>query len=183
MKIGFLGNTNNYPFIIANQMRELGCDVVMYVDAPPNLMLNRPEHYSLNITYPYPDWIVEKQSLNKSLHIHLPFIFERKVIKELNTCDAVILNDYGHRFKNYINKNIPSISMFSGGDLEIMADYSNVLQMKLTNTKIKYIPAFLKKMYAKFSVDQLRKGISKASLVSYFPQGLIPYGDRFLDEI
>ena len=75
MKIGFLGNTNNYPFIIANQMKEMGCEVVMFIDAPPTEMLNRPEHYTHEISYPYPAWIREKLSLRKSVHIHFPQIF------------------------------------------------------------------------------------------------------------
>lgn len=183
MKVGFLGNTNNYPFVIASQMKLLGCEVVMYVDAPKGDLLNRPEHYATDISYPYPVWIKEKISLGKSLNIHFPQLFEREVIRELNTCDAVILNGYGHRFKNFINPSIPSVSMFSGGDLEIMADYRNVAQMKLSNRKLRFVPTFLKTAFARFSVDQLRKGIAKASLVSYFPKGLVPVGDRLLDEI
>lgn len=183
MKIGFLGNTNNYPFIIASQMKAMGCEVVIFIDAPAEEFLNRPEHYTNDIRYPYPSWIKEKSSLRKSLHIHFPQIFEKEVIKEINTCDAVILNDYGHRFKNFIKPSIPSISMFSGGDLEIMGDYDNVMKMKLINTKLKFLPRGLKKAYARFSVNQLRKGIGQASLVSYFPQGLIPYADEMLKEI
>lgn len=183
MKVGFLGNTNNYPFIIASQMQALGCEVVLFVDAPQQDLLNRPEQYSTAIKYPYPQWIKEKLSLRKSVHIHLPQFFEKDVIKELNTCDAVILNDFGHRFKNYIHPSIPSISMFSGGDLEIMGDYDNVMQMKLGHEKLKWVPAFLKKAYARFSVNQLRKGISQAAAVSYFPKGLVPKGDEILQEI
>ena len=183
MKIGFLGNTNNYPFVIASQMREMGCEVVLYVDAPETELLNRPEQYTHEISYPYPEWIKEKFSLRKSMHIHFPQIFERGVIKEINTCDAVILNDYGHRFKNFINPSIPSISMFSGADLEVMGIYENVMKMKLTNDKLKFFPRFLKKLYARFSVNQLRKAISQASLISYFPEGLVPYGDEILKAI
>lgn len=183
MKIGFLGNTNNYPFIIASQMREMGCEVVLYIDAPANETLHRPEHYSENITYPYPDWIKEELSLRSSLFIHLPNVFLKNIIRELNSCDAVILNDYGHRFKNFIKPSVLSISMFSGADLEVMADYDNVKSMKMTNPKLRFVPAFIKKAFAKFSVDQLRQGISKASLISYFPRGLVPDGERFLNEI
>ncbi len=183
MKIGFLGNTNNYPFIIANQMKAMGCEVVLFIDAPPEDFLNRPEQYHASIQYPYPDWIIEKLSLKNSLYIHFPNIFAKDVLRELNTCDAVILNDYGHRFKNYLHPSIPSISMFSGADLEVMGDYDNVMKMKLTNSKLKYFPRFFKEIFAKFSVNQLRRGIAGSSLVSYFPEGLIPYGDKILKEI
>ena len=183
MKIGFLGNTNNYSFIIASQMREMGCEVVLYVDYPAEVTVNRPEHFSSEIKYPYPEWIKEDLWLRNSLYTHFPNIFSRKVIRELNTCDAVILNDYGHRFKNFIKPSVLSISMFSGGDLEIMADYDNVRNMRMVNPKLRFVPAFIKKAYADFSVNQLRKGISKASLISYFPKGLIPNGEQFLSEI
>ena len=183
MKIGFLGNTNNYPFIIASQMQQLGCDVVLFVDAPPTDHLNRPEQYTHQVGYPYPNWINEKTSLRNSVHIHFPQFFERSVIKELNTCDAVILNDYGHRFKNFIKSSIPSISMFSGSDLEVMADYDNVTKMKLSHPALRFFPTVLKKLYAHFSVNQLRRGIRKAALVSYFPKGTTPNGDQLLDEI
>ncbi len=183
MKIGFLGNTNNYPFIIASQMREMGCEVVLYIDAPANDTLHRPEHHASNIKYPYPEWIKENFSLRNAAFTHFPNIFLRKLLRELNTCDAVILNDYGHRFKNFIKPSVLSISMFSGGDLEIMADYDNVRKMKMVNPKLSGVPDFIKKAYAVFSVNQLRKGISKASLISYFPKGMIPNGEKFLSEI
>lgn len=183
MKIGILGNTNNYPFIIASQLREMGCEVVLYIDAPVNETLHRPEFYATQIKYPYPAWIKESTRLRKSICIHFPKIFSGKIIRELNTCDAVILNDYGHRFKNFIKPSIISISMFSGADLEIMADYENVKRMYLKNPKLWFVPPFIKKMFAKFSVDQLRRGIAKATLVSYFPKGVIPSGDKFLAEI
>ncbi len=183
MKIGFLGNTNNYPFIIASQMRAMGSEVVLFVDAPANEWLNRPEQYTNEIAYPYPSWIKEKLSLRKSLNTHFPNIFEKDVIKELNTCDAVILNDYGHRFKNYIKPSIPSISMFSGSDLEMMTDYDKAMNVRLTSPKLKMIPIFLRKMYARFSVNQLRSAVAKASLISYFPEGLVPEGDALLKEI
>ncbi|MBK9533047.1 MAG: glycosyltransferase [Chitinophagaceae bacterium] len=183
MKIGFLGNTNNYPFIIAMKLQEMGCEVVLFIDAPAHETLHRPEHYTDKIKYPYPAWIKERHKLRNALFIHFPNIFLRNVIKELNTCDAVILNDYGHRFKNFIKPDVLSISIFSGADLEVMADYDQVLQMKMASPKLWFMLPFIKKMYARFSVDQLRKGISKASLVSYFPAGIVPNDDKYLNEI
>ena len=73
--------------------------------------------------------------------------------------------------------------MFSGADLEVMGIYENVLKMKMTNSKLKFFPIFLKKLYARFSVNQLRKAISQVSLISYFPEGLVPYGDEILKDI
>lgn len=183
MKIGFLGNTNNYPFIIARQMKEAGCDVVFYVDAPANETLHRPEHYDSHVSYPYPEWIKENLLLRRSLYIHFPQIFLKEIIRELNTCDAVILNDYGHRFKAFLKPTVLSISMFSGADLEVMADYENVKSMLMSHPRLKLMPGFLKKAFARFSVKQLRKGISQASLISYFPKGIIPTGDKLLSEI
>jgi glycosyltransferase involved in cell wall biosynthesis len=178
-----VGNTNNYAFVIASQLRELGCEVVLYIDAPPGDLLNRPENYSPAAPYPYPGWIIEKPSLTKSLHVYFPNLFEKEVIRNLNTCDAVILNYFAHRYKNFLKPSVISISMFSGTDLEVMADYDSVFKMQSNSPKLRRLPSFIRKKLARFSVNQVRKGIEKASLVSYFPEGLVPAGDKLLKEI
>ena len=57
MRIGFIGNQNNYPFMLARGLRRLGHDVRVVIDRPEPL--DRPESRYADITRPYPDWIVE----------------------------------------------------------------------------------------------------------------------------
>jgi glycosyltransferase involved in cell wall biosynthesis len=183
MKIAFLGNINNHPFHVAHYFRSQGHEVIVYIDASKNIALHRPESLTYGISYPYPDWIIEETRLENTLWMHFPQIFAKKIINVLNTCDAVVVNHYGHRFIPFLKKNIIKICMFTGGDLETMADYDSVLKMRLSSPKLKYVPTGLKKWYANFSVNQLRRGIRNADLISYFPKGLVPLGDRLLEEI
>lgn len=183
MKIAFLGNINNHPFHVAYYFKEQGHDVRIYIDAPKQVTLHRPEALTYGITYPYPDWIVEEPRLEKSHWMHLPWFFARNIINYINTCDAVVVNHYGHRFLPYIKKEVIKICMFTGGDLETAADFDSVLKMRLSSPKLKLIPGFLKKWYARFSVNQLHDGIRRANLISYFPEGLVPVGDKLLKEI
>lgn len=44
MKIGFIGNANNYPFMIARAMRKMGHEVLFIVDRDKSEPLNRPEN-------------------------------------------------------------------------------------------------------------------------------------------
>ena len=182
MKVGFLGNVNNHPFAVAKHFKDKGADVRFFVEAPQTDILYRPESTGY-VTYPYPDWITEYPALRKSVVIHFPQLFARDVIRELNSCDAVIVNDYGHRFLPYLDKKVIRICMFTGGDLEIMADLDNVTEMRMTSPKLKHFPAWFKKAYAKYSVRQLESGIRQADLVGYYPKGLNPFGDKLLQHI
>ena len=183
MKVAFLGNINNHPFHVAHYFKEQGHDVTIYIEADKKVLLHRPESLTYGIQYPYPNWIIEEPRLESSLWMHFPQLFARKIIKQINTCDAVVVNHYGHRFLPYLKKDLLKICMFTGGDLETMADYDSVLKMRLDSPKLKFIPGILKRWYARFSVNQLRKGIRLADLISYFPKGFIPLGDDLLDDI
>ncbi|MBL7701546.1 MAG: glycosyltransferase [Ferruginibacter sp.] len=182
MKVAFLGNVNNHPFIVCKHLRDKGAETVFFVEADINNTLLRPESTGL-VQYPYPGWIKEVPQFRSSLVMHLPAFFAKKIIRQINECDAVIMNDYAHRIIPHLRKGIIKICMFTGGDLEIMADYENVQSMKLTNPKLKYFPAALKKAYARYSVKQLRDAIRQTDLVGYFPFGLSPVGDKILNEI
>lgn len=57
MKIGFVGNANNYPFMLARALKRMGHDVRFIVTASSRL--DRPESRYADISYPYPDWIHE----------------------------------------------------------------------------------------------------------------------------
>ncbi|MEO7445658.1 MAG: hypothetical protein ABIT96_04530, partial [Ferruginibacter sp.] len=182
MKVAFLGNVNNHPFIVCKHLREKGVDTIFFVEASKENMLYRPEATGF-VEYPYPDWIIEVPQFQQSKVIHLPQLYARDVIKRINTCDAVILNDFGHRLMPFLRKGMIKISMFTGGDLDIMADFGIVEYMKLKSAKLQFIPAFIRKIFARQTVHQLRKAIAGADLVAYYPEGLHKAGDQILKEI
>lgn len=55
MRIGFLANTNNFPFMVARALRRLGEEVLFIVRRPE--LLNRPEFRSADIPLSYPSRI------------------------------------------------------------------------------------------------------------------------------
>lgn len=181
MKVGFLGNVNNYPFLIARYFREMGHEVIFFVTAPPEDKLHRPEHFVTPEPYPYPDWIREV-TLPKplSLTYAFPQWFIPDILKILNTCDAVVLNDFGHGIKPLLKKHIPSVSIFSGSDLDILANPSMITHLAGTGNPI---PRSFRKWLVTQTMQRHRQGIREATMISYFPKGLIPEGDRLIEEI
>jgi glycosyltransferase involved in cell wall biosynthesis len=183
MRIGFLGNTNNYPFQLAEIFKAKGYEVLFIVDADPALKLNRPEYTQMTeITYPYPSWIIENYNVPFWPSKLFPNIFAKERIKLLNTCDAVILNGVGHLYKSFLNPSIPSVSLFSGADLDINARLDEVLKLS-DKFPFTLMPLFVRKMILAKYVNNLRKGISQAAVVSYFPVGFHPLSDKLIEEI
>jgi glycosyltransferase involved in cell wall biosynthesis len=183
MKIGFIGNTNNYPFIIAKKLRDAGHEILFIVDEPASEKLHRPEHHIFNIPFPYPSWIKEDLFPVNILRLIFPSFFSRSVIKKLNSCDAVILNGLWHGIKLKLKKGIPSVSIFSGADLDVYACYDQFQHFLLSHSKTRLFPQiFVKKLARKF-VKNHRAGIQSACCYSYFPPGSIPEGDNILKEI
>lgn len=182
MKIGFLGNVNNYPYIIARYFREFGHEVLFFVTAPKEEKLHRPEHFVTHEQYPYPNWIKEV-TLPKplSLTYAFPQWFLKDIIAQLNTCDAVVLNDFGHSIKPLLNKNIPSVSVFSGSDLDIMANLKMIDH--LASGSGGRLGASIRKILIRQTMLRQRQGIRQACMISYFPKGLIPTGDTLIEEI
>ncbi|MEP6711600.1 MAG: hypothetical protein ABJA37_04245 [Ferruginibacter sp.] len=183
MKIGFIGNVNNYPFIIAQKLKAAGHEILFIVDEPASERLHRPENHVLNISFPYPDWIKEDLFPVNLFRAFFPSIFARSVIKKLNSCDGVILNGLWHGIKLKLKKNIPSIAIFSGADLDVYASQSQFGRFFLNHSKIKYLPSFVLKWLATRFVNNHRAGISAACCFSYFPLGTIKEGDELIKEI
>jgi glycosyltransferase involved in cell wall biosynthesis len=194
MKIGFLGNTNNYPFMIARAMRKLGHEVLFIVDRGREInwhLLYRPENRYDDISLPYPDWIKDVSPFdfwyNKNDFKKVP-----EVVSLLKTCDAVFLNQSGPSLLPYIQK--PAIVHLTGSDLEVLAnfDYADEkaqhFSQSLSNwrqlIKWSYIleKRKIKKHFLKL-INNQRNGISSAIAVAYFAKGLIPNGDKLLDQM
>ncbi len=183
MKIGFLGNTNNYPFIIAKKLRDVGHEILFIVDEPATEKLHRPEHHIFDITFPYPSWITEDLFRVNIFRLFFPSLFSGSIIKKLNSCDAVILNGLWHGLKSKLRKGIPSISVFSGADMDVYACYEQFYHFLKSHHKTRFLPAVLLKHLARKFVKNHRAGIRSACCYSYFPPGSIPEGDKILKEI
>jgi glycosyltransferase involved in cell wall biosynthesis len=190
VRIGFLGNVNNYPFMMARALRRMGHDVLFIVDRREPL--NRPENRYADISVPYPDWIVDLSPLDIHVPQPAPPPARAKAVSLLRSCDAVFLNMMGPSLSDDVRR--PSFVMLTGSDLEDYADYGFVRRYlraqwrgarwrplghareNLNNIRDQFLAL------ARLVAAQ-RRGIRAASAVSYFARGMVPKADALLDRI
>ena len=180
MKIGFFGNTNNYPFMLAQALREFGHDVVMVISSQE--LLNRPESRYPEFKHAYPDWIVDAAHLSEWDLIALsPSL--APVLDVLSTCDALVLNFTGPSLWPLLRR--PAIALLTGSDLEHYANFATVEVRSAS-----WDPAHKASAEGQMNLNLLRdfvqrqrEGIREAVAVRYFPRGLVPAGDAMLDEL
>ncbi len=113
MRIGFAGNTNNAPFLIARALRAQGHDVQMVIDRPEPL--HRPENRYRDVSSPYPHWIHAVDAIDVD---DVAFETGRwaRVLAVLGTCDALVLN--GTMFAAAADLDLPAVAVSTGSDLE-----------------------------------------------------------------
>jgi glycosyltransferase involved in cell wall biosynthesis len=184
MTIGFYGNANNYPFVLARALRRLGHEVRFVIVS--RYALNRPENRYADIRLPYPEWIHDCSSPVR-WRLLLPGRQRRAALKVLNGCDFVILNEEGPSLAPALQ--VPHAVFFTGSDLEVFADARQAETLLPPWMRADGIgPAIARSLtMACFILPRLvhpqRAGIRTAQFVRYFPPGAIPAGDRLLSEI
>jgi glycosyltransferase involved in cell wall biosynthesis len=180
MKIGFFGNTNNYPFMLAQALREFGHDVLFVITSQE--LLNRPESRYPELKQHYPDWIVDAAHLSEWDMITLsPSL--APVLDVLSTCDSLVLNFTGPSLWPLLR--CPAIALLTGSDLE---HYANFATIEVRSAS--WDPAYKASAEAQMNLNLLREfiqrqrdGIREALAVRYMPRGLVPAGDAILDEL
>lgn len=180
MKIGFFGNANNSPFMIARALRRLGNDVLFIIDRSPTEkweILNRPENAYEDITIPYPDWIFDASPLDLWEYPG-PSVGREQVVRLLNQCDLVVLNEFGLSLGPDIGK--PTVALLTGTDLVLLADFSYAYQLTPNEPTEELSPQRLH--YLKL-IEAQRSGIRAASAIVFPAKGFIPQSDMLLEEI
>jgi glycosyltransferase involved in cell wall biosynthesis len=180
MKIGFFGNTNNYPFMLAQALRKLGHDVLIVITSEE--LLNRPESRYPEFDDGYPEWILDAAHLTEWDMMTLsPSL--APVLDVLSTCDALVLNFTGPSFWPLLRR--PAIALLTGSDLEHYANFATVEVRSAT-----WDPAYKASVDGQMNLNLLRdfvqrqrEGIREAVAVRYFPRGLVPNGDMMLNEL
>ncbi len=180
MKIGFFGNTNNYPFMLAQALREFGHDVLIVITSQE--LLNRPESRYPEFNNSYPEWILDAAQLTEWDLIALsPSL--APVLDALSTCDALILNSTGPSLWPLLHR--PAIALLTGSDLEHYANFA-IVEVRSAS----WDPAYRISADGQMTLNLLREfvqrqreGIRGAVAVRYFPRGLVLAGDIMLDEI
>ena len=180
MKIGFFGNTNNYPFMLAMLLQDMGHSLFFVVTE--KLLLHRPESRYHEFQKRYPDWIMDLSHLTEwdfiSLHPDLA-----GALAQLSNCDALILNSVGPSLLPFLNK--PAIALLTGSDL---SDYANPLTVEartaVWDQEYKETPEGKNNIaILQDFITRQRMGIQSSIAVRWFPKGSVPVGDQLLDEI
>jgi glycosyltransferase involved in cell wall biosynthesis len=181
VRIGFIGNANNYPFMIARAFRRLGHDVLFVLIHDKTIPLDRPAS-RYNDALHHPSWIYDASPLNLWNHaIDNPQ--RQKVVKLLQTCELVVLNQYAVCLAPEIQR--PSITLLTGTDLLTLArrEYvDEIMKVSCTSDPLTWDYISARAFYKK-NVSAQRFGIKNSLIVNFFEKGVIPAGDALLDEI
>jgi glycosyltransferase involved in cell wall biosynthesis len=180
MRIGFFGNTNNYPFLLASALRRRGHDLVFFIDQTDPLY--RPES---RLTHDNPnehDWTIDVSPARFRDYV-LPNAKMARVVRLLRTCDAVVLNQYGPALLPKVRR--PALLLLTGSDLDFFANPASieVLRKRIKDARTSVLRRKLELWGFRMLIRAQREGIRLAGAVSYFPRGSIPIGDRLLDEL
>lgn len=179
MKVGFLGNTNNLPFMIARALRNMGHDILFVLDSC--LPLHRPENRYREIRSSYPRWIYDVSPL-RGFECVMPTPKRARIRSLLKGCDAVVLNHFGPALLTGIDR--PAIAFLTGDDLESLGDFRTLADPDdFERRTCRSLTRLIRGPLYRRLIRAQRNGIRSAIGVSYYPRGLVPNGDRVLDEI
>lgn len=179
LHIGFVGNTNNYPFSVARAFRDMGHEVVQFVDSTERL--NRPEGRYADMGVPYPDWIVDISS-HRVRDMLFPTSRQRTLKKALTRFDLLVLNGQGMALASGAGR--PAFCLLTGSDLEYMANWASLSQEFTSSRKrASWLRALLSASVFAGVVRRQRACIRRAFGVNYFAKTLAPVGDRLLETL
>jgi glycosyltransferase involved in cell wall biosynthesis len=179
MRIGFIGNTNNYPFLIAQAMKDLGHEVRFVLDS--NLPLHHPTSRCPDWRGAIPDWILD---LSPMAVTDFRFNTEkrRKALVFIKECDAVFLNYWGPSLKQWID--VPVFAFLTGADLTYCANPETMTKLLI---QVNQFPKGLRRIKDSWKLGTLirrqRAGILGASAFCYQFPGLDPSGEAILDSM
>ncbi|HYF50146.1 MAG TPA: glycosyltransferase family 4 protein [Planctomycetota bacterium] len=178
MKIGFVGNTNNYPFLLARAMHRLGHPIEFIVHRPEPL--HRPE--SSYGEMPAGFNVVDLATINPS-DVAKNSSRVRKAREVLNSCDAVIANELGPAICSELDR--PFAALITGSDLTQAANPESIPSIVGHEQRF---PRPLRRVYLKSilsrTVERQREGIRRAVCVgTYLAPGILKSADRIFADI
>ncbi|MGE0470206.1 MAG: hypothetical protein AB7L09_07020 [Nitrospira sp.] len=181
LSIAVFGNTNNYPLLLTQGLRLLGHNVRLVLNRKE--LLHRPEARYPEWAVAYPEWIADCSNLSdEDVAFETPAI--DPVIHHLrHNVDFVILNDVGPTFASYLRT--PHAVVLTGSDLAYYANF-NSLEMRTRMWDPEFKRCLQGRRYLRRMADLVarqRDGILGAEVVCYGQRGLVPSGDKILDDI
>lgn len=189
--IVFLGGMNAMPMVYAVELRRLGYEVIYFVDVPSKNLLSRPENHFPEISYPYPDWVVE---MILPSQIFLPLIprffvmlYMRKIKKMTGKkISCFMLNGFFSSLSPYLYRTSKKVALTHGSDLDVWGDIDGVDGL-VSGFKRKSIFRYLPSVFSRVLIGKIINaqyfGYGKSDVVVYFPKGLSSSGDRVVEKL
>lgn len=181
LSIFIFGNTNNYPFLLAEGFRALGHDVRLIINKKE--LLHRPESLNPDWHNGYPDWISDYSHLTEFDIAYESYVVEEMMSNVASQADFAVLNDIGPALTSYLR--CPYAAVLTGSDLTYYADFRSVeLRTAAWDPGFRRTP-YARRVVQKFTdmVARQRDGLLMSRVVSYGARGLSPDGDQLLDAI
>lgn len=180
MKVGFIGNANNYPFTLAQSMRRLGVEVRFLVTsiAP----LDRPEARFGADAVSYGDWAFDLAPMY-SWDSVLPTPKRTRAQELLRDCDAIVAN--GVMIALAARQDKPLFVICSGSDLEMAANpaYLGEICNEGRGDLRSRLRSEVKRWLYRRLIPAQRAGFRKAAGLEYALPGILPHGDELLRDI
>lgn len=181
LSIAIFGNTNNYPLLLAQGLKELGHNVRLILNRKE--ILHRPEGRYPEWAGAYPEWVCDCSNItDEDIAYRTPAI-DAAIHHLTHNVDLVILNDTGPALAGTLRA--PHVVVLTGSDLAYYASYDS-LQMRKSMWDPEFKRSLQGRQYLSHFADfvaRQRDGILAAETVCYGQRGLVPAGDRLLDEI
>lgn len=179
MRVGFFGNSNNYPLTLALGFRKLGADTMMIVDN--KAVLHSPEHKKL-LDGEASSWIHDFSHLDEQDWVCQTSKIS-PVLNLLETCEMLVLSGLGPSLSNLVGR--PTVALLVGSDLLYYANFKSADVRSMSwdhNFRRSAGGRLANRRWIEFVLRQ-RDGIAAANLVSYPWKGLVPDADELLKEI
>lgn len=177
LKVCFIGNTNNYPFLIASAMQRMGHSVTMLLDRPESL--HRPDGRYVDVDLSSHGWLRDLSGCITPERWRLSHCDELTPAR-LNQHDLIVANGVGPALIDRCNT--PVFALLTGSDLTHLADPSSVRALwSDLSPRIGWVRACLAAVLHARLVARQRQTISRALGVSYFVAGVVPKADQLLD--
>lgn len=189
--IVFLGTMNAMPMMYAWELKKLGYKILYFVDRPQSDTLSRPENHFPDISYPYPEWIIE---FPLRTQIVLPYFQEfyadkiKQIIRKIckNSVQLYVLNGFFFSIAKFLEKDAKKIALAHGSDVDSWADVEGIPSLVKSFHKksiFKFLPFFISKKLIALAVKRQYEGASYCNAVAYFPYGFNKSGDRVLNNL
>lgn len=184
----FLGTMNAMPMMYALELKKLGQEVIYVVDSPQSDQLSRPEHHYQDISYPYPDWIVEMVLPSQLIVSGAPLLFLSMLRRKIpaKQFKAVFFGGQFIALAKYFSADTKKIILSYGADLEWFCNPAMVEPLVgeyKSKSFLKFLPESIRRWLLTTIVNRNYQGALHSNDVLFFPRGFSLLGDEMVSRL